>query len=63
MDGLEMVASIRSLNGVNGLGELFAGTAEEADLSSKKLREHEMMTAISRLLLRSDTILTTLDLR
>ena len=63
MDGLQIVTSIGSFNCVEGLWELFAGTAVEVDLSSKKLREREATTAISLLLPRSDKILTTLDLR
>ena len=63
MDGLEMVTSITSLNGVNGLGELFAGTAVDADLRYKRLREREAMVAVSVLLPRCKSTLKTLDLR
>ena len=63
MDGLASVTSITSLNGVDGLGELFAGGQTEVVLSGKNLGEAEAAVAVSRLLLRSETTLTKLDLR
>jgi hypothetical protein len=63
MDGLASVTSITSLNGVDGLGELFAGGQTEVLLSGKNLEEAEAAVAVSRLLLRSETTLTKLDLR
>ena len=63
MDGLATVVSITTLNGVDSLGDLFAGRAVEVDLSRKFLPKREMMMAISRLLLRNKNTLTQLDLR
>ena len=63
MDGLASVTSITSLNGVDGLGELFAGGQTEVVLSGKNLAKAEAVVAVSRLLLRSETTLTKLDLR
>ena len=63
MDGLASATSIMSLNGVNGLEQLFAGTATEAILSSKELQKREVTVAVSRLLFRNRKTLTTLDLR
>ena len=63
MDGLATVVSITTLNGVDGLGDLFAGRAVKVDLSRKFLPKREMMMVISRLLLRNKNTLTQLDLR
>jgi hypothetical protein len=63
MDDLATITSITSLNGVDGLGELFAGGQTEVVLSGKNLAKAEAAVAVSRLLLRSETTLTKLDLR
>ena len=63
MDGLTAVTSINTLNGVEGLGEMFARTAATAPLSGKGLRAREAVVAISRLLQQCETTLTELDLR
>ena len=63
MDGLAAVTSITSLNGVDGLGGLFAGGQDKADLRGKSLSEREAVLAVSRLLMRSEQTLTELDLR
>ena len=63
MDRLTAITSITSLNCVDGLGELFAGTAEMAPLRGKELRAREAVVAISRLLRHCERTLTELDLR
>ena len=63
MDGLTVVTSINTLNEVKELGELFAGSVEDAVLSDKRLLEREAIVPVSRLLLRSASTLTRLDLR
>ena len=62
MDGLAASTSITSLNGVEGVGELFAGRVTEVNLKNMNLLEREATVAISRLLLRSVETLTKLDL-
>ena len=63
MDGLTVVTSINTLNDVEGLGELFAGKVEDVILSGMGLLEREAIVPVSRLLLRSVSTLTRLDLR
>jgi hypothetical protein len=63
MDGLEPVTSITSLNGLDGVGGLFAGNQTEVLLGGKGLEEKEAVVAVARLLGRSRGTLTRLDLR
>ena len=63
MDVLEAVTSITSLNGLDGVGGLFAGSQTEVQLGGKGLGEKEAVVAVARLLARSGTTLTRLDLR
>ena len=63
MDGLTVVTSINTMNDVEGLGELFAGKVEDVILSGMGLLEREAIVPVSRLLLRSVSTLTRLDLR
>ena len=63
MDGLEAFSSITSLNGLDGVGGLFAGSQTEVQLGGKGLAEKEAVVAVARLLERSRATLTRLDLR
>ena len=63
MDGLEAVTSITSLNGVDCVGGPFAGNQTEVLLGRKGLAKNEAVVAVARLLSRSRTTLTRLDLR
>ena len=63
MDGLEAVTSITSLNGVAGVGGLFAGSQTEVQLCWKGLEKEEAVVAVAQLLARSRATLTRLDLR
>ena len=63
MDGLAAVTSITCLNGVDGLGGLFAGGQATVLLPSRKLEACEAVEAVSVLLRRSEDTLTALDLR
>ena len=63
MDGLAVVTSITELNGVDGLGGLFVGGLDKADLRSKSLGRKEAVVAVSRLLVRNEQTLEKLDLR
>jgi hypothetical protein len=63
MDGLEVVTSITSLNGVEDISGLFAGSQTKVGLAGKGLVENEAVVAVARLLARSRATLTTLDLR
>ena len=63
MDSLEAVTSVTSLNGLNSVGGLFAGSQTEVQLGWKGLGQKEAVVAVARLLARSGTTLTRLDLR
>ena len=63
MDGLAGATSITSLNGLDGLGGLFAGGLKEVKLGNKSLGEREAVVAVARLLGRSASTLTAVDLR
>ena len=63
MDGLEAVTTITSLNGLDCIGGLFAGSQTTVMLGGKGLTETEAVVAVARLLARSRTTLTKLDLR
>ena len=60
MDGLAAVTSINSLNGVQGLNELFGGGQTEVILQNKALQANEAVVAV---VLRSSSTVTKLDLR
>jgi hypothetical protein len=63
MDSLEAVTSVTSLNGLNSVGGLFAGSQMEVQLGGKGLGEREAVVAVARLLVRSRGTLIRLDLR
>ena len=63
MDGLAGATSITSLNGLDGLGGLFAGGLKEVKLGNKSLWDREAVVAVVRLLGRSASTLTAVDLR
>ena len=63
MDGLAGATSVTSLNGLDGLGGLFAGGLKEVKLGGKGLGEREAAVAVVRLLGRSESTLTAVDLR
>ena len=63
MDGLAGATSVTSLNGVDGLGGLFAGGQAEAALGGRDLLRQEAVVGVARLLRRSEATLTRLDLR
>jgi hypothetical protein len=63
MDGLKAVTSVRSLNGLEGVRGLFAGSQTDVQLGGKGLAEKEAVVAVARLLARSGATLTRLDLR
>jgi hypothetical protein len=63
MDGLASVTSIQSLNGIEGLGGLFAGRQTKAALGGKGVVKNEALEVVSRLLLRNQGTLAVVDLR
>ena len=62
MDSLQGTTSITSLNGLGCLGALFAGGQAEVNLQGKGLGKQEAVVAVARLLARSRSTLTTLDI-
>jgi hypothetical protein len=62
MDGLAGATSVTSLNGVEGLAGLFQGGQAEVKLDFK-LKGQEAAVIVARLLLRSESTLTWLQLR
>ena len=60
---LAAITSLKSLNGVDGLGGLFQGGKAWINLFDKGLRKKEAAVVMGRLLLRSESKLTSLDLR
>jgi hypothetical protein len=63
MNGLANVTSIKLLNGIEGLGGLFAGNETEAVLGGKRIVEYEGLEVVLRLLLRNQKTLEKVDLR
>ena len=61
MDGLAGATSVTSLNAAEGLGALFRGGQIEVK-SCNKLNGKEAVVAVARLLSRSETTLTKLEL-
>ena len=54
---------MKSLNGIDGLENLFAGGQVEVTLRGTNLGKNEAAVAVSHLLLRSEGTLKKLDLR
>ena len=63
MDALAGATRLTSLNGVEGLGELFRGGQTEASIQEKGLGKNEMAVVVTRLLRRSEATMTQLNLR